>query len=271
MISLDGFDTNNQFVKQFHYGFIPKDLVLPSTNYEVYFEAENLAGLKTTVVDSANGNNYFQIRTEDFPSLTSYNEMPFSMPLGNMFDEPVSFLSDNYDEIICQVLYESPISYFGLYRLEGDSFLKVDSLDSKFPRAFGDFNNNGKKDFISYKMPDVIIDEQQTVNIFNLVEKYKNPSLDNVVFVDDLDNDGTFEIISQKDFTSYQIRKIKSTLDVDTNKIVFYKSYIDTLDSDKLSSTNNLVYNNLLVVDSDNDGKKEILSLIHISEPTRPY
>ena len=48
-ISLDGFNTNNQFVKQFHYGFIPKDLVLPSTDYEVYFEAENLAGLKTIV------------------------------------------------------------------------------------------------------------------------------------------------------------------------------------------------------------------------------
>jgi hypothetical protein len=43
-ISLDGFNTNNQFVKQFHYGFIPKDLVLPSTLYEIYFEAENLAG-----------------------------------------------------------------------------------------------------------------------------------------------------------------------------------------------------------------------------------
>lgn len=257
-VSLDGFDTNNLFVKQFHYGFIPKDLVQPSTNYEVYFEAENLAGLKTAVVDSANGNNYFQIRTEDFPSLTNYNEMPFWMPLGNMFDEPVSFLSDNYDEIICQILYESPISYFGLYKLEGDSFIKVDSLDSKFPRAFGDFNNNGKKDLISYKMPDVIIDEQQTVNIFNLTEKYKNPAPDNVVFVDDLDNDGTFEIISQKDFTSYQIRKIKSTLDVDTSKIIFYKSYIDTLDSDKFSASNNYVYNNLLVIDSDNDGKKEI-------------
>ena len=257
-ISLDGFATNNQFVKQYHYGFIPKDLVQPSTNYEVYFEAENLAGLKTTVVDSANGNNNFQIRTEDLPSITNYNEMPFSMPLGNMFDEPVSFLSDNYNEIICQVLYESPISYFGLYKLEGDSFIKVDSLESKFPRAFGDFNNNGKKDFISYKMPSVIIDEQQTVYTFNLAEKYKDSTLDYVLVVDDLDNDGTFEIISQKDLTSYQIRKINDTLDVDTSKIVFYKSYIDTLDSDKLSSSNNLVYNNLLVVDSDNDGKKEI-------------
>ncbi len=137
-------------------------------------------------------------------------------------------------------------------------FTKIDSLESKFPRAFGDFNNNGKKDFISYKMPDVIIDEQQTNNSFNLIEKYKNPAPDNVVFVSDLYNDGNYEIISQKDFTSYQIRKINSNLDVDTNKIVFYKTYKDTLDSDYLSGVNNLVYNNLLVVDSDNNGQKEI-------------
>ena len=39
--------TNNQFVKQLHYGFIPKDLVLPKRFYEIYFEAENLSGLKT--------------------------------------------------------------------------------------------------------------------------------------------------------------------------------------------------------------------------------
>ncbi|MFZ1519037.1 MAG: S8 family serine peptidase, partial [Ignavibacteriaceae bacterium] len=257
-ISLDGFNTNNQFVKQFHYGFIPKDLVLPSTLYEIYFEAENLAGFKTVIVDSANSNNYFIIRTDDVPGLASYEEMPFSMPLGNLFAEPVSFLSNNYNEIICQLLYESQTSYFGLYKLEGNNFIKVDSLDGKFPRAFGDFNNNGKKDFISYKMPDVIIDEQTVTNTFNLTEKYKNPAPDNVVSVDDFNGDGIFEIISQKDFTSYQLRKVNSDLSLDTNKTILYKSYTDTLDTDKYSESNNLVYNNLLVVDSDNDGKKEI-------------
>ena len=257
-ISLDGFNTNNQFVKQFHYGFIPKDLVLPSTLYEIYFEAENLAGFKTVIVDSANSNNYFIIRTDDIPGLTSYEEMQFSMPLGNLFAEPVSFLSNNYNEIICQLLYESQSSYFGLYKLEDNNFIKVDSLAGKFPRAFGDFNNNGKKDFISYKMPDVIIDEQTVTNTFNLTEKYKNPSPDNVVSVDDVDGDGIFEIISQKDFTSYQLRKVNSDLSLDTNKTILYKSYTDTLDTDKYSESNNLVYNNLLVVDSDNDGKKEI-------------
>ncbi|MEP0861880.1 MAG: S8 family serine peptidase [Ignavibacterium sp.] len=257
-ISLDGFNTNNQFVKQVHYGFIPKDLVTPNQYYEVYFEAENLAGLKTVVVDSLNNNNYFILKTENIPNLNSYSEMPFSLPVGNLYDKPVSFLSDNYDEIIFQILYESPDAYFGLYKLMNQDFVKIDSVLGKFPRAFGDFNNNGRKDFISYKLPDVIIDEQVSKNSFTLSEKYKGTALDNVVFVDDLDYDGIFEIISQKNFNSFEIREINQDLTVDTTAFTLYKSYFDTLDSDKLFSENNYVYNNLLVVDSDNDNIKEI-------------
>jgi subtilisin family serine protease len=257
-ITLDGFNTNNQFVKQLHYGFIPKELVLPSTLYEIYFEAENLAGLKTVIVDSLNNNDNFLIRTEDVPSLTEYYEMPFSMPYSNLWDEPVSFLSDNYTEILNELFYESQIPYFGLYKLEDNNFVKIDSIESKFPRAFGDFNNDGKKDFISFKSPDIIIDEQSVPYSFNLIEKYRSPSLENVINVEDLDGDGSFEIISQKGFSSYQINKIKQSLEVDTSKVVFYKTYSDTLDSDKYSEINNLINNNLLVIDSDNDGKKEI-------------
>ncbi len=48
-ITLDGFTTNNQFVKYLHYGFIPKQLVEQNSAYDVYFEAENLVGLIDTV------------------------------------------------------------------------------------------------------------------------------------------------------------------------------------------------------------------------------
>ena len=47
-VTLDGFTINNQFVKSLHYGFIPKDLVTQNTLYEIYFEAENLVGLKNS-------------------------------------------------------------------------------------------------------------------------------------------------------------------------------------------------------------------------------
>ncbi len=49
-ITLDGFTINNQFVKYLHYGFIPKQLVEQNAAYEVYFEAENLVGLKTLLI-----------------------------------------------------------------------------------------------------------------------------------------------------------------------------------------------------------------------------
>ncbi len=36
-----------------------------------------LAGFKTMVVDSANGNNYFQIRTEDLPAFNAEQRNAF--------------------------------------------------------------------------------------------------------------------------------------------------------------------------------------------------
>ena len=257
-VSLDGFSTNNQFVKQLHYGFIPKDLIAPATNYEIYFEAENLAGLKTIVMDSTNGINYYNISTDEVPKLTSYQEMPFEMPNSNVWDKPVSFLSNNFNEILLQKYYTSQIAYFGLYKLENNEFIKVDSLEGKFPRAFGDFNNNGLKDYISYKNQGTVIDEQISQNTFNLTEKYNNSIPGNIVYVDDLDKDGSTEIIYQLDNISYIIRKIKSDLTVDTSKIILYKTYEDTLDFDRLNTYNNYVFNNLEVIDSDNDGINEI-------------
>ena len=256
-VTLDGFNTNNQFVKTQHYGFIPKEIVQPNTLYEVYFEAENLAGLKTTVVDSANNNSYFQIPTEKLPEPVEYNILPFSLPSANLFQEPVSFFSDNYNELLCQLFYTSQISYFGLYQLQNDNLIEIDSLAGKFPRAFGDFNLNGKKDLISFKNPDIIVDENSGTNTLSLAQKYSSPDPFNVVAVDDLDNNGTYEIVSQKDQTSYRIWKIKSNLSLEAGEI-FYRTYVDTLDSDQYYSNNNYVFNNVLVTDSDNDGKKEI-------------
>jgi len=254
-ITLDGFNTNNQFVKTNHYGFIPKDLVQPGNFYEVYFEAENLAGLKTIIVDSLNNNEYFRFPIDEVPVLANFEVMNYSLPDGNLFHEPMSFFSDNYDEILFQLFYTSQTSWFGLYKVENNNFIKVDSLEGKFPRAFGDFNNNGKKDFISYKSPNIIIDEVINADTFNFNQKYSSPDLFNVSVVDDLNNDGLYEIIQQKDNTSYRIWQIKENLTVEAG-ITFYKTYKD---ADSIySSDNNKVNENILVVDSDNDNKKEI-------------
>ncbi|MCW9095005.1 MAG: S8 family serine peptidase, partial [Ignavibacteriaceae bacterium] len=97
-VTLDGFTTNNQFVKQYHYGFIPINIVEPSSVYEVYYEAENLAGLTTTVLDTTN--NYFVYATYDLPETITSTELNYKLPKGYLFEKPVSFLSNNSNEVL---------------------------------------------------------------------------------------------------------------------------------------------------------------------------
>ncbi|MFZ1280125.1 MAG: hypothetical protein WAR59_04765, partial [Ignavibacteriaceae bacterium] len=254
-ISLDGFATNNQFVKQYHYGFIPKDLVLPKTSYEIYFEAENLAGLKTVVKDSSNGINNFIIETDDIPELTSFQEMPFKLPNGVLFDEPVSFLSDNKNEVLFETYYPSSNFIFSNYKLENDSFVRyeVDSLFNRFPKFYGDFNNNGLKDLFVANGADVSV-EQTTQNSFSFTKKDSTKDLYLSLLVDDLRNDGNHYMITEnfpdKKPSRYLLWKIDSDLTT-TFKDTIYVSHTDLNGSHYTSEQ-------IAIDDIDFDGNKEL-------------
>lgn len=254
-ITLDGFNTNNQFIKQFHYGFIPKELIDPKFYYEVYYEAENLAGLKTTVLDSANNLNYFLYRTDDSPDLVSFTEMPFSLPQGVIYKNPVNFLTNQSNEVLFQQFYPSSDLYYSLYQYQDDNLVKIDSILGRIPRLSGDFNNNGKEDLISVFYPKGFIEEQTMAGVFNLITKVEENKVYFPILVNDLKNDGNNKLITNANDRAYIIWRINNDLTlsfVDT----LYKSYPDTLEPN--FEFNNYVYNNLIVVDSDGDGKKEI-------------
>lgn len=254
-ITLDGFNTNNQFVKQFHYGFIPKDLIEPNYYYEVYYEAENLAGLKTTVLDSVNNLNYFLYRTDDSPDLVASAEMPYTLPQGVLFKEPVNFLSNQGNEVLFQEFYPTSDLYYALYQYQDDNLVKIDSILGRIPRLSGDFNKNGKEDLISVFYPKGFIEEQTQAGVFNLTTIVDDNKVYFPVIVDDLNNDGNNELITNADDRAYIIWRINNDLSlsfVDT----LYKVYPDTLEPNY--EFNNYVYNNMVVVDSDGDGKKEI-------------
>lgn len=252
-ITLDGFNTNNQFVKQFHYGFIPKDLVEPNYYYEVYYVAENLAGLKTTVLDSANNLNYFLYRTDDSPDLVAFNEMPYKLPQGVLFKEPVGFLSNQNNEVLFQELYPTSDLFYSLYQYQDDQLVKIDSIQGRIPRISGDFNNNGRQDLISVFYPKGFIDEQTAPGVFALSTKVEDNKVYFPVAVDDLNGDGSKELITNADDRAYLIWKINNDLSI-TFSDTLYRAYSDTLEPN--FEFNNYVYNNLLVLDID--GNKEI-------------
>ena len=57
-VTLDGFASNIQFLSNQHYGFVPLNMLI-KCKHEVYFEAENLTGLKTTIKNGST--NFFFI------------------------------------------------------------------------------------------------------------------------------------------------------------------------------------------------------------------
>jgi subtilisin family serine protease len=255
-ITLDGFNTNNQFVKQFHYGFIPKELVSPSTLYEVYFEAENLAGLKTRVLDTLNNLNYFLFETDNLPEITDYNIMPFSLPNGVLFKDPVSFLSNDSNEVFFQQFYASKDIYNGLYKLENNMFSKIDSMKNKIPRVFGDFNNNGNADLLSYWTRTGYIDEQTQPFTFQLETKTELDTSFYPITARDIDNDGRTEVITNIGDTLMRVYKLNDDLTISSFSNLGNYSFIDTFDS-RLDFPN-YIYRNAVITDLNGDRMNEL-------------
>ena len=243
-VTLDGFTTNNEFVKQFHYGYIPINIVQPSTIYEVYYEAENLAGLTTTILDTTT-NSYFIYSTYDLPETIASTELNYKLPKGYLFEKPVSFLSDNYNEVLFQTFYETPEPIFGLFKIENDEFVKIDSIQDQIPRLFGDFNNNGKKDLFSVLYPSVLIDEQAQPNSFNLVRQSTSNKIYYPIQIGDFDNDGNNELITEGlDNQAIIYWRLNPNLTADS-VLIIYKSNRGTTA-------------NVVVTDTDGDLKKEV-------------
>ncbi|QQS37946.1 MAG: S8 family serine peptidase [Ignavibacteriales bacterium] len=254
-VTLDGFNTNNQFVKDLHYGFIPTEIVQPNTLYQVYFEAENLAGLKTTVVDSTNNNLPFLIPTEDLPKPTTSVQMNFSLGEGTViFPEPVSFLSNNNNELLSQPFREGTDFVFFNYYLNGDQFSQysTDSLLRRYPLRYGDFNNNGLKDLLTINQSNILMLEQTQAGSFSFVKKDSSAKLFYPILVNELLNDGVNYIITQNESPDrYLIWKVNSDLSTSLVDSTFYITRSDSFGS-------NYTTRSMIVDDIDNDGTKEI-------------
>jgi len=246
-ITLDGFAMNNQFVKQAHYGFIPKQLVKLNTNYEVYFELENLVGLKTVIKDSLNN---FIVKTDDYFSLVSKNELPYYLPPGIIFDQPVNFTSNTPSEVMLRENSNSKIT--SLYKLNIDSLVKIDSIEERIPREFGDFNNNGKKDLLSFWYYHSFILEQENQNSTKLIEKSKKDSSTFwPIMAKDINNDGIVELLALINDSTISVNKFNPDLSITNIQNVknFTKKWI----------ANNLIDSpNGIIVDSDSDGQNEL-------------
>lgn len=196
-ITLDAFNTNNQFVSQLHYGFIPKQLVDQNSLYQVYLQAENLVGLKTTVIEKSTQDSIYMIPTDYNADFAAEYVEPYSLPVGSVFENPTNFLSSDSTEVLARIFYSSQDVYYSLYKLDNNFLVKEDSIKNKLPRDVGDFNNNGKVDLLSSDVGTGYIDEQVSNPSFNLQNKFTD-SLGSFwpALAEDIDGNGKTEVIS---------------------------------------------------------------------------
>lgn len=200
-ISLDGFATNNQFVKQAHYGFIPKKLITPKAEYEMYFEAIDLVGNTLTLTDSGEYYN-IKLQTEFTPKKHQY--LKNELPPGRIFKKPVNFTSKNLNEILINTNLTP--KYTTIYKYASDDFIKVDSIKKRLPKDFGDFNKNGKKELLSLFIRNGYLDEQKAVNSTEFNNIFSDTSgAFWPIKAKDMDKDGNIEILSIKNDTTLSI------------------------------------------------------------------
>ncbi len=255
-ISLDGFNTNTFFVKQLHYGFIPKSILTSSTTYEIYFEAENLAGLKSIL---NNDGSYFEVILDKPFNLIPEYKQEFILPKGNIFKDPVNFTNQNYSEVLLQEAVNSDYSTY-LYKLTGNQLQKIDSAKTKFPKEFGDFNKNGKWDLLSSFSRSGMIDEQESSTSTKLGKKYIDTTGNFFpILAKDLDNDGKVEVLTLMKDTALAVWQVNDNLTVSLEDTLQNFSLMDNLDSE----TNNIPFANAAIADANNDNQKEIWTVDH--------
>ncbi|AFH49286.1 Subtilisin-like serine protease [Ignavibacterium album JCM 16511] len=246
-ITLDGFTTNNQFVKQLHYGFIPKELVDQNSIYYTFIEAENLVGLKTTI---KNNGNDFIISTVNEVNLVDAIQMPFSLPLGSPYQNPIS-LTNSFDTEVILRTFSSPRNST-IYSFSNGNFIVKDSISDRFVKDHGDFNRNGLTDLLTFFVRDGFIMEQSNLNSSTFLTKFSKTGGDFwPILARDIDNDGITEVLAVKNDSTISVWEVEQNLNVAE------KTSIKNFTQKKFGG-NIIDFPNAIICDSNGDGIFEL-------------
>ncbi len=246
-ITLDGFNINNKFVQQYHYGFIPTQLIKPNSTYEVYFEAENLAGEKT-IAD--NKGNYFTCSSKFSLNNAAEYKLPYMLPAGEIYQNPLNLTGRDSNEIAFRNNNNLAVTQF--YKLTNNTFTKIDSLKNIIVQDYGDFNNNGKKDLLGLFVYNGYLLEQENSGSSKFIQTYADTSGTFwPILASDIDNDGKTEVLAVSSDSSITVWRVTNDLKVsDPSKLINFSP----------AGSGGNIYDSphAVVTDLDGDGKNEI-------------
>ncbi|MDP2302958.1 MAG: S8 family serine peptidase [Ignavibacteria bacterium] len=248
VVSLDGLATNNQFVKKLHYGFIPPQFVKFESDYEIYFEVENLIGAKTFIYDNG---RYYRVRTNSLINQISKTELDFSLPPGLLYENPVNILSSESNEVLIRDINNSTVTRILSFN-DDNAFTQVDSISERIPKDFGDWNNNGKKNLLSNWGRSTFLLEEQSAGSGRFVDV---ASIDNSnawpILVSDIDKDGINELLTVVSDSIIRVYKVRNDFKLDS---------VGTIRNFTPKSFGKNIFDSpsALVIDTDNDGINEL-------------
>ncbi|NUN08538.1 MAG: S8 family serine peptidase [Ignavibacteriaceae bacterium] len=215
-ITLDGFAINNQFVKNLHFGFIPKGILKYDANYDLYFEAEGLNGKVRTL---KNGSNYFTVKTLPLFTLWPAFQTDEKTSPGIVYKDPVQIGGSSDYYIIKSPLDNSRLNYF--YRYANGTFTLSDSLTERIPRDYGDFNSNGKYDILANWGRNTYFLEQKSAGSteFVTVTEYGDSKYW-PVFVRDFKNDGTKQLLTVRNDSTLGLYDVQNNLSLSNERLI---------------------------------------------------
>lgn len=248
-VTLDGFSTNTGFVKQLHYGFVPKSQVGASDFYEIYFEVINEGGFTTIIRDSVSRN--FTLNSSDLFRTFEKTQKSYTLPGGYIFDKSIS-LSGNRKGALLRELMTPETTV--LFEFENNAFTpsSADTMDRKIAKDYGDFNKDGTNDLLSLWGYSAHIHKQNLTKPFFRLTTTADTSFFWPIGVFDLDRDNKNELLAVRNDTTIVIYSVNNDLSL-TYKSRFYNT-------SGMGFGGNIFNSPFVIVrDIDNDNKNEIV------------
>ena len=248
-VTLDGFSTNTGFVKQLHYGFVPKSQVSASDFYEIYFEVINEGGFTTIIRDSVSRN--FTLNSSDLFRTFEKTEKNYTLPGGYIFDKSITLPGNKKGALLREVMTPETTV---LFEFENNTFTPsaVDTLYRKIAKDYGDFNKDGINDLLSLWGYSAHIHRQMDTKPHFQLTTSADTSFFWPIGVFDLDKDNKNELLAVRNDTTIVIYSVNNDLSL-TYKSRFYNT-------SGMGFGGNIFNSPFVIVkDIDRDNKNEIV------------
>jgi hypothetical protein len=139
------------------------------------------------------------------------------LPPGTIFENPVNLTGSELKEIYLRENTTSNVS--SLFRFNNNSFEKIDSLEDRIVRDFGDFNKNELKDVLAFFIRDGYIYEQTSGGSSSLTQKFSQETGDFwPVMAEDIDGDNITEVVVVNTDTSMKVWKVNNDLSLSASE-----------------------------------------------------